>query len=271
MVSGWKSFWVLAFISARFHKAREQKSETRLFASNRESLAETNGTAVQNLIFDIWLINRDFCSVTIMSKQNEIWFVSAMIIFYSSLASPPGSRYTETMWPSKRLFSLWWTVMGEKYHRKKYWIKHIWLCCVRRGAFLSLQPEKIKILTKLFVRDYFVMMKIKIPFVLLVWKTIKIFVAECKGSSATRFIFSFFLIDFLLIIITCSKNLFSWFPSWDDGSDNAIIIECWIKRMWNKTHWAWIIFFRLSSEMKIWLFSLNENAENSPLNKIIRI
>lgn len=58
------------------------------------SLAETNGTAVQNLIFDIWLINCDFCSVTIiMSKQNEIWFASAMMIFYSSLAFlPQGSR-----------------------------------------------------------------------------------------------------------------------------------------------------------------------------------
>jgi hypothetical protein len=37
--------------------------------SFKESLAETNGIAVQNLIFDISLINRDFRSVTIMSEK----------------------------------------------------------------------------------------------------------------------------------------------------------------------------------------------------------
>jgi hypothetical protein len=66
---------MLSLVSAKTAKAKssEGKSSQRCF---EESLTETNGIAVQNLIFDISLINRDFRSVTIMSEkagsQNEI-------------------------------------------------------------------------------------------------------------------------------------------------------------------------------------------------------
>lgn len=86
------------FLGTRSRRGRrrsgEERSENPSQRCFKESLAETNGIAVQNLIFDISLINRDFRSVTIMSEkagsQNEIWLplFFAMIIFYSSLVRP---------------------------------------------------------------------------------------------------------------------------------------------------------------------------------------
>lgn len=137
-----------------------------------ESLAETNGTTVQNLIFDIWLINRDFCSVTIMSKQNEIWFASAMMIFYSSLVSLQARCSHTREAASKWLFPLWWTVMRVK---KGILNKTYLTFCMRRGAFsfilffllhLNKPPlGKIKILTMLLFVITFWRMRIKKRFI----------------------------------------------------------------------------------------------------------
>lgn len=160
---------VLAFISAftasktnkKWEFSRAPRQLPRVFS--RDFMAQP----VQNLISSLLLINRDFCSVTIMSKRNEIWFVFAMIIFYSSLVSPFRLASNGFEARLRGLAMTFGSVMNSYEMEKKYWIKHIRLSAreVRPSCFLvasfcvplnplDVHKKKLKS-NKAFVRDYF--------------------------------------------------------------------------------------------------------------------